>query len=157
MRHWRLITSILILMVLVLITTGCKRGRSAPPQVQQTTGLQPAAQTVTVTGCLRTGAFAEDTWVLITPVGTAGAPDGATFQLMGGDAATLRDNAGRQVQISGTVDAEQQVASSGGTMPEHRAKGTSGTPAVETQTEIEIKRLRVSAITPTNKPCVKEK
>jgi hypothetical protein len=45
------------------------------------------------------------------------------------------------------------VASSGEKVPESRARGTSGTPSVETKTDVDIRRLDVSALKPTGNRC----
>jgi hypothetical protein len=97
--------------------------------------------------------FADSTWVLTTPAGTGGAVKGAMYQLTGGDPDTLRNYAGRQVQVSGTVDAEERVATGSGAMPQPATKGTSGSPAVETKIELDIKRLVVGTVKPTGNRC----
>jgi hypothetical protein len=142
-----------ILLVLFLIGTGaCTRGKTPAPEVARTTGEQPHAEPMTVTGCLDSGAFAENVWVLLVPSTPRGAA-GSTVHLIGGDPETLRTNAGRQVEVSGTLQAQQQVATSGTTSLRHRASGAQGSPAVQTDTQIEVKRLAVGSIRPTGEKC----
>src|SRR6266550_2102249 len=130
MRTQQYIASGLAL-VATLGVAACKRGETPAPQIQ-TTSAQPSAQPVTVTGCLRSGMFADSTWVLNSPSsGSAAGGTPVTYQLIGGDSAVLQQNAGRKVEVSGTVETEQRTASSSGKIPEHRAAGTSGTPSVE--------------------------
>ncbi|HEY2904271.1 MAG TPA: hypothetical protein VGJ29_00110 [Vicinamibacterales bacterium] len=141
---------------LALISGACNsnKNRQTTPDMQTSTGEQPRAQAITVTGCLRTGTLAENTWVLISdPTSATTTGQAPTYQLMGGDAAALRNNVGQRVEVSGTVESEQQVATSSGVVPENRAKGTSGTPTVETQTNVDIKRLDVTAVNPTGDRC----
>jgi hypothetical protein len=145
MQRTRFVASMIIVSSLTTASVGCKKGQKTPPAVQQTAGVQPRSDAVTVTGCLRSGAFAPDTWVLTSSAGSTRSAV-ATYQLVGGDPAALRDNAGREVEVSGTVTAAEQVASTSGPVEQHAAKGTSGTPAVQTQTEVNLKRLSVSSI-----------
>jgi len=153
MRDSKTIAAIVVLST-VAFAGACKRGQTPPPQVQTTAGLQPKAETVKVSGCLRSGELADDSWVLTTnPLNTVDAVIGpVTYQLTGGDAATLRDNVGRIVEVSGTVNAEQDVASNSEAVA-RRAKGTTGTPTVETKTDVDIKRLAVSEVKPTGTRC----
>jgi hypothetical protein len=142
-----------ILLVASLIGTGaCTRGKTPAPEVARTTGEQPRAESMTVTGCLGSGAFAENVWVLLVP-STPGGAAGSTVHLIGGDPETLRTNAGRQVEVSGTLQAQQQIATSGTTSPQHRASGAQGSPAVQTDTQLEIKRLAVGTIRPLGEEC----
>ena len=153
MWNSRLFTSVIVVSALAVTSGACKRGQPPAPAVQQTTGVQPRLEPVTLTGCLRSGMFADNTWVLTTPSSDGGAVKGATYQLAGGDPDTLRNYAGRQVEVSGTVDAEERVATGSGPMPRPAAKGTSGSPTVETKTEVDIKRLTVATVKPTGDRC----
>jgi hypothetical protein len=142
-----------ILLVAALIGTGaCSRGKTPAPDVARTTGEQPRAEPMTVTGCLGSSPFAENVSVLMVPSTPGGAP-ASTVHLIGGDPETLRTNAGRQVEVSGTLQAREQIATTGTTSLRHRASGAQGSPAVETDTQIEIKRLVVGTIRPTGEKC----
>ena len=135
--------------VVVIAGSACNRS-AAVPDVPRTTGLQPHMEPVTVAGCLRAGE-AENTFVLTA---AAADPDSksATYQLIGHDV-NLRDYVGQQVQVSGTLRAEQAVATSGGVAVEKPAKGTEGTPTVETKTELDVKQMTVSSVTPSGQRC----
>jgi hypothetical protein len=138
-----------IALPLVAATAGCNR-KSTAPELQQTSGVQPRADRTTVAGCLRAGA-AEDTFIL-----TSSAPDSpkpATYDLNANPELNLRQYVGQRVEVSGTVRAEQQVASSSGMTPEKPAKGTSGTPMVETKTELDVRRLDVSNVKSIGEKC----
>jgi len=148
MQQIRLIHALAIAS-LILTAAACTRSRQAPEQ-QTTTGLQPRADRTTVAGCLRPG-LAENTFVLTTEK-TEGGVAAATYQLIGTEAIKLRDYVGQQVEVSGTVRAEEQVASTGESEAK-RAKGTVGTPTVETKTEVDIKRLAVENVKPTGNRC----
>ena len=78
-----------------------------------------------------------------------------TYQLTGSKV-SLRDYAGQQVRVSGTVRAEQEVASRGVPETEKRAKGTSGTPTVETNTELDVKQMTVDSVESTGERCAAE-
>ena len=127
-------------------------GKEVPPlETQSITPPQAQATPERVQGCLRAGEAA-GTFVL-----TASAADtrtaAATYQLIGaGDG--VRDHVGRRVEVTGTVVSEQTASSRGATMPaEERAKGTSGTPTVQSTTQVEMKRLQVTSVTPVGGDC----
>ena len=131
----------------------CDRDPKEVPalETQSVTPPQAAATPERVQGCLRAGE-AGGTFVL-----TASAADthmaAATYQLMG-DAEALRPHVGKRVEVTGTIVMEQTAQSRGATMPaEDRAKGTSGTPTVQSTTEVELKRLQVSGVTPVSGDC----
>ena len=128
------------------------RGTEVPPLETQTlTPPQAQATPERVQGCLRAGE-ASGTFVL-----TASAIDthmtAATYQLLGaGDA--LQPHIGTRVEVSGTVVAEQTARSEGATLPaENIAKGTAGTPTVQSTTKVEMKQLQVAAVTPIAGEC----
>jgi hypothetical protein len=107
---------------------------------------------MTATGCLRAG-IGENTFVLLAGQ-SEGATETATFQLAAGPEVNLRDHLDQQVEVSGTLRAEEEVASLGATaVEEDRAKGTSGTPTVDTKTEVDVRWLQVNAIRPTGERC----
>jgi hypothetical protein len=154
MRPRQLNSACLVAAVVAAIAGGCQRAKTTAPELQTTTGVQPRMQPVSVTGCLRSGVAAADTFVLMaTKPDTAGAEPTATFQLIGGDANALRAHVDEQVRVTGTVEAEQQIASTGTAAQEERAKGTSGTPTVSTSSAVAVKSLVVSAVTPTGTRC----
>jgi hypothetical protein len=125
-----------------LASAACGRAQETPVAEERTQTAQAANQPTTVSGCLKQG-DAPDTLVLTTSR-TTGSPDTATYVLVGEQAAGLRDHVGRQVEVSGTVKAQQEVTTRADALPAEKATGTSGTPTVQTRTELEFKRLEVS-------------
>lgn len=127
-------------------------GKEVPAlETQSVTPPQATATPERVTGCLRAGE-AGGTFVL-TAGSTPTQPDAATYELLAA-ADTLQPHIGKQVEITGTVVTEQTAQSRGATMPaEERAKGTTGTPTVQSTTEVEVKRLQVTGVAPTGGAC----
>ena len=137
--------------VLTLTSAACSR-KASGPDLQTTTGAQARNDTVSVTGCLRQG-LGENTF-LVTSIDTSGSStDPTTNYRLSGSKVALREYVGQQVQVTGTVRAEQEIASRGVAEAEKPAKGTSGTPTVETQTELDVKDLTVDAVKPTGDRC----
>ena len=149
MRHRPFVRTALALSVLALAVS-CSN-KTAVPEAQKTSGVQQRMERVTVTGCLRSG-IADGTFVLIT-VQPQDSAKTANYQLTGQEGVNLRQYIGQQVAVSGTVRSEQEVTSSSGTTQEKAAKGTSGTPTVETKTELDVRRLDVSAVKPIGSSC----
>jgi hypothetical protein len=150
-RNERLFQTAIVLGSLVLMMGACKR-EAAAPELQTTRGEQARMQPISVTGCLR-GGLADNTYVLMASQTTGGATDTATYQLTARDEDSLRQYVGQKVQVAGTLRTEQEVASNGVATEQKPAKGTSGTPTVDTKTEVDVKRLDVTTITPTGSRC----
>ena len=133
-------------------TKGPGSGQNAKPE-DQTAIVQPSTNApITVTGCLRRGA-AEDAFVLTAvQQQNAGAPT-ATYQLVGKQGVDFRSHIGQQVKISGTLGTQTDVASKGSAETDPKAKGTSGTPTVQTRTDLQLRTLRVDALTPQSGSC----
>jgi hypothetical protein len=139
-------------------SAACGHGPSAsqdrantPPETQTATASN-TPMTTTVTGCLAAG-DAADTYVL-NAARAAGATASATYNLVGANSDQLRGHIGEQVKVSGTVTSGEQIAER--SMPQaetHKAKGTSGTPVVQTQTDVQIRRLQVSSVSPEGQKC----
>ncbi|MEX2272650.1 MAG: hypothetical protein WD690_14350 [Vicinamibacterales bacterium] len=149
----RVVSSTAIACALAACLACGKSGEEVPPnETQSVTPPQAMATPERVQGCLRAGE-ASGTFVL-----TAGAADtkmggAATYQLLGTPEA-LQPHVGKRVEVTGTIVSEQTAQSRGATMPaEERAKGTTGTPTVQSSTEIEVKRLQVSGVTPVAGEC----
>jgi len=154
MRNRRLIGPGLLLAAAMMMVGACNRQqRTTTPDLRTTTGVQPRAQTVTVKGCLKSGALADDTFLLTVSQPDTGTTLDANYQLVGGDTAMLRDYVGRQVEVSGTVEAEQKISATSGTIPEKPAKDAAGTPTVSTQATVDVKRLEVDSVKTTGKKC----
>ena len=143
MSRFHLVTCSLV--AAALAAGGCSRDEQAvPPAETQAQSAQPANQPVAVTGCLKAGE-GSDTFVL-TAARTEGSTETATYVLVGNDAVNLRDHVGHQDAVNGVVRAEREMEARTAAQPADRARGTSGTPAVQTQTEVELKRLDVSGV-----------
>jgi len=152
MQQRPLIRIAVVLGSLTFVLGACKRQATAP-ELQTTAGQQARMQPMTVTGCLKSG-VADNTFVLMTSK-TEGAIETATFQLNPKQGVDLKQYIGQTVEVSGTLRAEQEVASTGQPTELKPAKGTSGTPTVETKSEIDVKRLDVNTVTPTGNSCDK--
>lgn len=139
----------------VLLGAGaCNRGEE-PRSVadRQTQTAQPVNQPMTISGCLKAG-DAEGTFVL-TAARSEGSTETATYQLAGSPGVNLRDHIGQRVEVNGTVNAQQEIASSTSAVgrDEDRPAGTSGTPRVDTKAELDVKRLAVTGVKPLGDRC----
>lgn len=137
-----------------MTVSGCgeREDSKTVSEAQSQTG-QSTNQAVTVAGCLKAGE-AENTYVL-TAARTGGSQDTATYQLEGEAATNLQDHVGERVEVTGTMNAQQEVASRTTAVPEEdeRPTGTSGTPKVVTNTEVDIKRVSVTSVKPLAEDC----
>ena len=137
---------------------GCSHGPSAsqdrsntPPETATATASN-VPMTATVTGCLAAG-DAADTFVL-NAARSEGDTASATYNLIGTNADELRHHVGEQVKVSGTVTSGEQVAERSIPQAEtDKAKGTTGTPTVQTQTDVRIQRMQVSSVAPQGQEC----
>jgi hypothetical protein len=129
-------------------TVACQRSnKNAPPsaQIQTQTPPQTVNQPLTVTGCLRAG-DASDTYVLTTSETKDGTTP-ATYLLVASNGANLRDNVGNRVEVSGVLSTQQAVSTvTPPTAPQNKPTGTGGTPTVETQTQLDMRRLEVNSL-----------
>jgi ABC-type uncharacterized transport system auxiliary subunit len=143
----------------VLVTAalaGCSRSdqKNAPTAEVQTQ--QPAEavnKPITLSGCMRAGE-ATDTYVLTTSA-TADGQAPATYQLAGASGVNLRDQIGNRVEVSGVVRTQQETQSHTSGPAANAPTGTSGTPRVETTTELDLKHLDVSNVKPLGEKCDK--
>lgn len=130
----------------------CSNGHKTTPAETQTATTTNTPMTTTVTGCLTAGE-APDTYTL-SAARTAGANDTATYHLVGTNNVDLRSHVGERVQVSGTVTTGAEIASRSTPQAEpDRAKGTSGTPVVQTQTDLQIRQLQVDSVAPQGQSC----
>jgi hypothetical protein len=140
-----------VLVAIGTVATGCNRQEVSPPaEPMAASAPQPRAQPMSVTGCLKAGE-ADNTFVL-TVAAASGSSEPATYQLVGKTDA-LREHVGERVEISGTLESEQEFASRTTAVEQDRAKATSGTPTVETTTRVELRRLDVSSFKPISDRC----
>jgi hypothetical protein len=140
MRHVFLSSTVLV----AVLASGCTRQDEAVAPADPTTAseAQPRNQPMTVTGCLRAGE-AGDTFVL-TAAATEGSQHPGSYQLVG-DTDSLGDHIGHRVEVSGTLESEQELAARTKAVEPEQPKGTSGTPTVETKTTVELRRLEVAS------------
>jgi hypothetical protein len=130
----------------------CGRGGEEVPPLETQTMTPPQAMATPerVQGCLRAGE-ASGTFVL-----TSSAVDtqmaAATYQLVGAPE-EIREHVGRRVEVTGTLVEQQTARSDGATLPAEEATGTAGTPTVQSTTEVEVKRLQVTGVTPVDGDC----
>lgn len=133
----------------------CGRSGEEVPALETQAVTPPQAQATPerVTGCLRAGE-SDGTFILTASAADTRMP-AATYQLLGSPEG-FRDHVGHRVEVTGTVVSEQIASAQGASMPaEERAKGTSGTPTVQSSTKVEVKRLRVASVTPVDGGCDK--
>jgi len=139
------------LLFAVVAIGACSR-RQATPELQTTSGNVARNQPVDVSGCLRAG-DAEDTFVLIASQNAPSENAASTYQLKGPARLDLKSYVGKTVEIVGTMRAEEAVTSDSGVTQEKAAKGTSGTPAVETKTQLDIRQVSVDSVKPISDRC----
>ena len=142
-----------------VLVSGCGRSEpeSVPPaEATAKTPSIPQNNPMTLTGCLRAGE-ATDTFVLTTAQTEASA-ETATYQLTAAQGVNLRDHIGRQVEVSGVVRAEQEIATASPSRPaanadDQKATGTAGTPTVQTRTQLQVRQMDVNSVKPTGDKC----
>jgi hypothetical protein len=141
------------LIVVSAVGIGCNREQPEVPPAQAQTGTtRPTAQPTTVTGCLRAGEAA-GTFVLTTAKTDEGTPT-ATYHLSGSGGVNLQDHIGRRIEVNGVIDQQSEIATREPTEPaEDKATGTAGTPAVQTGTQLSIRRLDVHSVTRADGEC----
>jgi hypothetical protein len=143
-----------VIACIAVAAVGCSRNESSPPPAQvQSQSTLPANSPTTVTGCLKAG-DAPASYV-ITTARTEGGTETATYQLMGNVGANLADHIGQQVEATGVIRQTHELASTERARPAETegTSGTAGKPVVETRTEVDIKRLEVSAVNPLGSRC----
>ena len=159
MRHHPLRSAqVLVLCAIAAIAalagTACERNPAAVAEVQRVSPEQPRMQPLTVVGCLERGVLTDGTFVLLERAPDAlSAVKAATYQLIGGPDMALERNVGKRVQISGTLESEQQISSNSGGPVENKTEGTAGSPRVETTTAVDVKKLRVESVSPMEGSC----
>ena len=145
-------TVVAALFVTSAAAAGCSREAETPPAQSQTQTTQPLNAPATFTGCLRAGEAA-NTFVL-TASATADGATPATYQLEGATGTNLQDHVGRRVEVSGIIAEQQHVATREAPQPaDQRATGTSGTPTVQTGTQLAVRTVQVKSVTPLDARC----
>ena len=126
----------------------------APPAQVQTQSVQKPNVPTLVTGCLRAGE-ATNTFVLTTAQSVDGSTP-ATYQLNGSAGVNLADHVGKRIEVSGVMREQAQIATNEPKQAaEEKAKGTSGTPSVQTTTQVAIRQLDVTAVKQAGGDCEK--
>jgi hypothetical protein len=148
-------TGTVVIGICVIATAACGRNESAapPPAQVQSQSQLPANSPTTITGCLKSGDAANS--FIVTTAKTEGGDETATYQLVGNQGTNLADHIGRQVEVSGVIRQSQELSSTERARPA-QTEGTAGStdkPVVETRTEVDIKRLEVSAVKPLGDRC----
>jgi len=127
---------------------------AAPPAQAQTQSVQKPNVPTLVTGCLRAGE-ATNTFVLTSSQAADGSTP-ATYQLNGSAGVNLADHVGKRIEVNGVLREQAQITTNESKQPtEDRAKGTSGTPSVQTSTQVSIRELDVTAVKSAGVDCEK--
>ena len=146
---------IVALFIAAAAAGGCSREEpQAPPAQVQTQSVQKTNVPTLVTGCLRAGE-ATDTFVLTTAQSVDGAAP-ATYQLHGSAGVNLADHVGKRIEVNGILREQAQVATTEPRQPAaEKPAGTTGTPTVQTATQVSIRQLDVTAVKQAGGDCEK--
>jgi hypothetical protein len=150
-------TSIAALAFVAATSVACDRSdeAQAPPAQSATQTAQTLNRPTSVTGCLRAG-DAENTFVLTTTQ-TENGVNPATYQLAGTGGVNLKDHIGARVEVTGVLTEQQHVATTDApTRAEDKARGTSGTPTVQTGTQLAVRRLEVTGVKAAGGECAQQ-
>jgi hypothetical protein len=134
-------------------SAACGNDEKAVPaaEIQSQTPVQATNQPTTITGCLRAG---ESTGTFVLTTTQTAQEQTATYQLTPAQNVDLASNVGQRVEVNGVIRTQQEIAARTKSTPaDDRATGTSGTPNVQTTTEVSIKQLDVSAVRPLGDRC----
>src|SRR5687767_13564750 len=115
MRNSRVVSFSLI--GAAMLIGACQRQPEAPAE-RTDSGTQARMELITIEGCLKSGVLADGTWVVLGRTAQNPAETAATYQLVGGDGASLRAHQNRVVRVSGTLEADRRVMTSTGLVPE---------------------------------------
>ena len=144
------------LFIATVAAGACSRDQTeVPPAQAQSQSVQKTNAPTLVTGCLRAGE-ATGTFVLTTAQSVDGTTP-ATYQLHGSGGVNLADHVGQRVEVNGVVREQAQIATRESSQPAagDKAAGTSGTPTVQTATQLSIRQLDVTAVKRTGGDCEK--
>jgi hypothetical protein len=140
----------MVIAVLMLGVAACNRSQGAT-ELQTQAPQQSLDQPTSVSGCLRAG-LADDAFVLLSRK-AEGPARTVTYQLLTSPGVKLRSFVDQEVAVTGTVESDQAVATSG-KVQEQPAIGAAGTPFVETPSELDVRKLKVSAVKPSGNRCL---
>jgi hypothetical protein len=138
---------------LALVAAAACSGEPETPAAQsQTRTTQQLNSPATLTGCLRAGEAA-NTFVLTASATSDGATP-ATYHLEGSGGTNLKDHVGRRIEVNGLIADQQHVATREASQPaDQKATGTSGTPTVQTGTQLALRTIQVKTIRPLQEAC----
>jgi hypothetical protein len=141
------------LLATAAVAAACGGDPEVPPAQSQSSVSQQVNTPATVTGCLRAG-DAANTYVLTTSQTEDGRTP-ATYHLTDRPEMNLRQHVGTRVEATGVIDAQSQIATRESAQPADNASGTAGTgtPTVQTGTQLSIKRFDVTSIRPVGGEC----
>jgi hypothetical protein len=135
-----------------LVTLGCSKTDNKAPELLTQSPERTINQPTSVAGCLRAG-VAENTFILNSSKadGTT-AVVAATYQLTPAPGVDLRSYVGQDVELTGQLETERTVATSGES-EQKPAKGVTDTPTVDTHAEVRVRKLDVSSVKPLGSRC----
>jgi hypothetical protein len=123
-----------------------KKDTTPVAQIQTQTPPQAVNQPVTVTGCLRAG-DASDTFVLTTSETRDGATPATYVVVSNTSGVNLRDNIGERIEVTGVLTTQQQASTTTPPAPPaNKPTGTAGTPKMQTQAELDMRRIAVNSV-----------
>jgi hypothetical protein len=123
-----------------------KKDTTPVAQMQTQTPPQTVNEPVTVTGCLRAG-DASDTFVLTASETKDGETPATYVVVSNNNGVNLRDNVGERVELTGVLRTQQQVSTTTAPAPPaNKPTGTAGTPTVQTQAQLDMRRIDVNSV-----------
>ena len=136
-----------------LAAAACGSEPEVPPAQSQTQTTQQLNTPATLTGCLRAGEAA-NTFVLTASATTTDASTPATYQLDGSGGVNLSDHVGKRIEVTGVIADQQHIATrEPAQTADQKATGTSGTPTVQTSTQLALRTLQVKQVRPAGGSC----
>ena len=140
------------LFAVTVAASACSSEPETPPAQSQTQTTQQLNAPATLTGCLRAGEAA-NTFVLTASATEAGATP-ATYNLEGATDTNLQGHVGQRVEVSGIIAEQQHVVTREAPQPaDQKATGTSGTPTVQTGTQLAVRTVQVKSVRPIAGSC----
>lgn len=136
-----------------VFAVGCNREEPEVPPAQMQSEQSDRLNVPTkLVGCLRAGEAA-DTYVLTTSLPEDGMRT-ATYELRGSGGVNLQEHVGSTVEVAGVVRDQQHIATKETPQPAgQQAKGTSGTPAVQTTTQLAVRTLDLQSVRRVGEAC----
>lgn len=145
-------SAVAALFAVSLAAAACSSEPEAPVVQSQTQSTQQLNTPATLTGCLRAGE-AGNTFVLTASATNDGSAP-ATYQLEGSGGANLTDHVGKRLEVTGIIADQQHVATTEAAKPaDQKATGTTGTPTVQTSTQLALRTFQVKQVRPLGENC----